>query len=108
MGLISEWENGWTTTFQMNYIGQRPDEENATTLSSLTTYDLMGRFTPLTPDTPENLEISLGILNLTNTTAPSSQFFFDSNLGANQSPVADLNYFPGQPRMFVGGLTWTF
>ncbi len=108
VGFKSEWENGWATTFQMNYTGQRPDAENATTLSSFTTFDLMGRFAPSTPATLENLEVSLGILNLTNTTAPSSQFFFDSNLGANQSPIADLNYFPGQPRMFVGGLTWTF
>lgn len=108
VGLTSEWESGWSTTVQANYIGPRPDEANVTTLSSLTTLDLIGRYTPSIPGAPENLEVTLGILNLTNETGPSTQFLFDSKLGADTTPVADVNYFPGQPRMFVGGISWSF
>jgi len=43
VGLTTEWENGWSTTFQANDVGPRPDEANVTTLSSLTTFDLTGR-----------------------------------------------------------------
>lgn len=108
MGLTTEWANGWSTTFQANYNGERPDEANVTTLPSLTTFDLMARYTPSIPLAPESLEVTVGILNLTNETAPSTQFFFNSQLNTEQTPVADVNYFPGQPRMFVGGLSWTF
>ncbi len=108
MGVTSEWENGLSATLQANYIGPRPDEANVTTLSSLTTFDLTGRYTPAIPNAPENLEVTLGILNLTNETGPSTQFFFNSQLNTNQTPVADVNYFPGQPRMFVGGISWSF
>ena len=108
IGLTSEWEDGFVTTFQMNYTGQRPNEESTTTLPPFATFDLKTRYQPNDFPWPENFEITAGILNLTNETGPSTQFFLDSNLGVTQSPVADLNYFPGQPRMFIGGLTWTF
>lgn len=108
MGLTSEWDNGLSATFQANYIGPRPDEANVTTLPSLTTIDLTGRYKPSIPHAPENLEVTVGILNLTNKTGPSTQFFFNSQLNADPAPVADVNYFPGQPRMFVGGISWSF
>lgn len=108
MGLTFEWENGWSTTFKASYIGKRPDEANVTTLPSLTTLDLTGRYKPSIPFATENLEVTLGILNLINETGPSTQFFFNSRLNADPAPVADVNYFPGQPRMFVGGISWSF
>lgn len=108
VGFISEWGNDWTTTFQANYIGPRPDETNDTTLPSLTTFDVTGRYKPANSGILNNLEVSVGILNLTNETSPSTQFFFNSQLNTEQAPVADINYFPGQPRMFVGGISWSF
>jgi len=108
LGLTSEWEQGWSTTFQMNYTGQRPDEVSTATLPSFLTFDLKTRFQPHDGSRPENFEITAGVLNLTNEIGRSSQFFLNSNFRPSGSSLAALNYFPGQLRMFVGGMTWTF
>lgn len=107
--LTSLWGNGWSTSLNTTYIGTRPDEEGSTTtLPASTTMDLTARYqAPISP-AKGTLEFSLGILNMTNSIGPSSQFLFDSQLGTNQTPTAELNYFPGQPRMLVGGISWVY
>ena len=107
--LRGQWGNGWSSTLHMRHIGQRPDSENpSSTVPSLTSFDLINQYSlPISP-TKGRVDAFIGMLNITNNTGQHTQFFFDSHLGANQTPIADLHYFPGQPRMVVGGLSWGF
>ena len=107
--LKGQWGNGWSSTLHMRHIGQRADSENpSSTLPAITTFDLINHYSlPISP-TKGRVDAFLGMLNITNNTGQHTQFFFDSQLGTNQAPIADLHYFPGQPRMVVGGFSWRF
>ena len=54
------------------------------------------------------MEVFFGMLNMTNSPGHHTQFFFGLEPEGNQAPVADLHFFPGQPRMLIGGLSWRF
>ena len=107
--LKGQWENGWSSTLHIRHIGQRADSEDpSSTLPSFTTFDLTNHYAlPVSP-TIGRVDAFFGMLNITNSTGQHTQFFFDSQLGTNQAPIADLNFFPGQPRMVVGGFSWRF
>ena len=103
------WGKGWESTFHTRHIGRRTDHENPNiTLRPLTTFDFMTDYHLDQTSQHGQISWSFGILNLTNTTAPFTQFFFDSQHGGEQAQVFTLNYFPGQPRMVVSGVTWEF
>ena len=107
--LNGQWGNGWSSTLHIQHIGQRAESENpSSTLPSFTSFDLINQYSLPVSAAKGRIDVFLGMLNVTNNTGQHTQFFFDSHLGANPTPIADLNYFPGQPRTVVGGLSWGF
>lgn len=109
LSVNGQWGNGWSSRLHLGHVGHRPDSENQhITLPSFTTLNLINRFQFRSSPTIGSIEAFLGMLNLTNSTGEYTQFFFDSQLGADQNPLADLHYYPGHPRMGVAGLSWRF
>ena len=107
--LDSQWENGWTSSLLMRHLrGPSVGEQESTSLPSITTFDLTTHYRFPTSFVDGQLEMVFGFLNLTNTAKPFTQFSYNSHLGLDQSPFIDLNYFPGHPRMAVGGFSWNF
>ena len=107
--LDSQWGNGWTSSLSMQHIGRRPvGIKESSSLPSMTTFDLTTQYRVPIPSTESRLDVVFGLLNFTNTTRPYTQFSFNTQLGVDQSPIIDLNYFPGQPRMAVAGLSWSY
>ena len=107
--LDSQWGHGWTSSFSMRHIGRRSvGVTELSSLPSMTTFDLTTHYHVPIPSAEGRLDVLFGFLNLTNTTRPYTQFSFNTQLGIDQSPIIDLNHFPGQPRMAVAGLSWSY
>lgn len=104
--LHNAWTTNWSTTLQWQYIGKRSIDNQS--FPSFQTLDILVQYQfPVTAD-KGHLTASLGIVNVGNHRSPFSLFHFDSGLTSDHILAIDLNYFPGQPRTIVSGISWLF
>jgi hypothetical protein len=98
----SPW--GLEASLQMRYLGDRPaNEDRSATAQGFAVFDFVARYRW------EFAEAYFSIENLFDTDYREAQFFFTSRLpGEPPEGVADIHFVPGNPRTFLGGLTFYF
>jgi len=100
------WNSNWSTTLQWQYRGKR--QIRSQSFPSFHTLDVFIQYhLPMMGD-DGNLRATLGMINAFNNRSPSSSFYFDSGARSDSAPAIDVNYFPGQPRTVVSGISWFF
>ena len=103
------WGQRWASTFLIRHIGQRRGSDNTgSTLPPFTSFDLTTNYQFKESATQGRAEVFLGVINVSNSYAPYSQLFFDTGWESEYSQVFNINYFPGQSRTIIGGMTWDF
>lgn len=104
--LHNAWTTNWSTTLQWQYLGKRSTANQS--FPAFQTLDILLQYQ--FPETADKgpLTASLGILNVGNHRSPINLFHFDSGLTSDHTPTIDLNYFPGQPRTIVSGISLLF
>jgi hypothetical protein len=104
--LHNDWNPNWSTTLQWQYIGKRTTGNQS--FPAFQTLDIFAQYQyPMTED-KGHLTASLGIVNVGNHKSSFSLFHFDSGIATDNTSAIDLNYFPDQPRTFVGGFSLIF
>lgn len=104
--LHNVWTANWSTTLRWQYIGKRSADNQS--FPSFQTLDILVQYQfPVTAD-KGHLTASLGIVNVGNHRRPYSLFHLGSGLTPDHSSAIDVNYFPGQPRTILGGISWLF
>jgi|GEM_PF-5152237 len=99
-------DTNWSTTLQWQYIGKRTTGNQS--LSAFQTLDILLQYHLSMIGDRGDLTASLGIINLSNHRSPYSVFHFDSAVTPDHTPAFDVQYFPGQLRTIVSGISWLF
>ena len=101
---------GLSGTLQMLTVGSRAAvEDRSVLLEPFTIFDVIFRYTLPVTLPGETIQAFLSVRNLTNTDWRQAQFFYTSRLpGEPTEGIDDIHFVSGTPRMFMGGLTWTW
>ncbi|HNP30830.1 MAG TPA: hypothetical protein PKK23_17430 [Nitrospirales bacterium] len=101
-----DWNTNWSTSLQWQYIGERTTGNQS--FRAFQTMDFLVQYhIPVTADT-EDWTVSLGIVNVGNHKSPFNLFHFDSGFTPDRPPALDVNFFPGQPRTVVAGISFFY
>jgi outer membrane receptor protein involved in Fe transport len=107
--LLVRWPEGLTSQLQVTYLGVRPlREDRSVKAPSWIDFDLSERYQLPITLSHGRLEAFLFIQNLLNTKWEQAIFSFDSQRRNEATPVNDIHFVPGNPRMFMGGVAWYF
>ncbi|MBI3770480.1 MAG: TonB-dependent receptor [Deltaproteobacteria bacterium] len=120
-GLTTEFSNGFSAALRIRYLDDRPAiEDRSLTARGYTLLDLIGKYRW------RNVELSLAILNLTNTDWREAQFADTTCVASEvgvvpgcaakpgkqsshaQGPPNDIHFTPGNPIGVRGGVTLFF
>jgi outer membrane receptor for Fe3+-dicitrate len=106
---ILQWPRGVTTQLQGTYLGVRPlAEDRSIKAPSWIDFDLSMRYKLPVKMERGRLEAFLFIQNIFDTKWEQATFAFESQLKNEATPVNDIHFVPGTPRMFMGGMAWYF
>ena len=107
--LLLRWPEGLTSQLQATYLGERSLIEDRSVKSpSWITFDLSERYQLPVKLSQGRLEAFLFIQNLFNTEWEQAIFSFGSQRRNEATPVNDIHFVPGTPRMVLGGVAWYF
>lgn len=107
--LLLKWPEGLTSQLQATYMGVRPlVEDRSSKAPSWVELDLSERYRIPIALSHGRLEAFLFIQNLLNTKWEQATFYFESRLRSEAAGVNDLHFVPGNPRFFMGGVSWYF
>ena len=103
------WGHRWTSTFSIRHNGHKIDNENqGTSRQRVTTFDLTTNYQLTESAKGYHGEIFLGIVNLSNADSPYTRLSFEPPFDSADIQEFTIQYFPGQTRTIVGGMTWTY
>lgn len=106
--LTARLPEGLTASLQMLHLGSRYlTEDRSITAQPFTIFNLVARYRP-SAGRWRNLEGFLSIQNLLDTPWRQDQLFYQSQLASEPTPVGDIHFIPGTPRMILGGVAWYF
>jgi outer membrane receptor for monomeric catechols len=108
--LLLRWPEGFNSQLQATYLGTRLlTEDRQFTAPSWVVLDFIERYqVPIKLDYGR-LELFLFIQNILNTQWEQATFAFTSRLpGEPPAGVTGINFVPGTPRFFMGGVAWYF
>lgn len=106
---ILKWPDGLTAQLQATYLGVRPLTEDKSVKSpSWLTFDLSTRYQLPVKMDRGRLEAFFFVQNLLDAQWEQATFAFRSRLQGEPAGVTDIHFVPGNPRMFMGGLSWYF
>ncbi|MFO0774675.1 MAG: TonB-dependent receptor plug domain-containing protein [Nitrospiraceae bacterium] len=107
--LLLKWPEGLTSQLQATYLGVRPlIEDRSEKAPSWVDVDLSERYRIPVKLPYGRLEAFLFIQNLLNTKWEQATFYFASRLRNEAAGINDLHFVPGNPRFFMGGLSWYY
>ena len=107
--VLVQWPEGLRSQIQATYLGVRPlIEDRSANAPSWIDIDLSERYILPVKLPYGRLEAFLFIQNLLNTKWEQATFYFASRLRNEAAGVNDVHFVPGNPRFFMGGLTWYF
>lgn len=100
---VTNWGN-WFGSLQLRYFGPRPliEDNSVRSNSTFLTYARVGyRITPKTT-------MTLDVFNLFNRKASDIDYYYESQLRGEATPVADKHFHPVEPRAARLTLTYNF
>lgn len=102
-GLGTQFAKDWSLSARLRHFGRRPLLADGSVYSAATSLvNLRMSYEP------NRWELSLDALNILNSKAHDIDYFYQSQLQNESSPVADLHYHPVEPAMLRGSLAYKF